>query len=51
VRVDEAGELPHFRATILDRGSLNIQDTSSRITAEVIELTNGETVFYFDKFE
>jgi len=36
---------------ILDRGCLNIQDTSIRIIPKAIELTNGETAFFFDIFE
>ena len=37
--------------TILDRGSLNPQDISTRISPKAIMLTGGDTALYFNGFE
>jgi len=48
---EKKGEPPQLIMTILDRGYLNIQDTSIRIRPQVIVLNDGDTAFFFDKLE
>jgi len=51
IRMEEIGKPPELIMTILDRGSLNLQDISTRISPKAIVLNEGDTAFFFDKFE
>jgi len=44
------GKPPQLIMTILDRGSLNIQESSIRISPKAIVLNEGEIAFFFSKF-
>ena len=51
IRIEKEGKPPEAIMTKLDKGSLNIQDNSTRIYQKAIELKHGESAFFFDKFE
>jgi len=51
VRVDEKKKDSHFRSTIVDRGSHNLQDTTTRIILKAIEVADGATAFFFNAHE
>ena len=51
VRIEEIGKPPELLMTILDRGSLNSQDISTRIRPKAIMLTGGDKALYFNGFE
>jgi len=51
IRTEKKGKTPQLIMTIMDRGCLNIQDTSIRISPKAIVLNEGETAFFFDIFE
>jgi len=46
IRMEKKGKPPQLIMTILDRGSLNLQDTSTRISPKAMKLTDGKTAFY-----
>ena len=51
IRMEEKGKPPQLIMTIFDRGSLNIQDISTRISPKATVLNEGDTAFFFDKFK
>jgi len=51
IQMEKKGKPPQLIMTILDRGSLNLQDTSTRISPKAMELKDGKTAFFFDRFE
>ena len=42
IRIEEIGKSPEVLMTILDRGILNSQDISTRISPKVVMLTDGD---------
>jgi len=51
IRLEKKGQPPQLIMAILDRGDLYSQDTSICIRPKVMELKNGETAFFFNRFE
>ena len=51
IRVEEIGKSPELLMTILDRGSLNSQDNSIRISPKAAMLTDGDVALFFNAFE
>jgi len=51
VLIEKKGRPPQLIITILDRESLNIQETSICISPKVIVLNNGKTAFFFDELD
>jgi len=51
IRIEEIGKSPELLMTILDRGILNSQDISTRISPKAIMLTEGDTALFFNEFE
>jgi len=51
IRIEKKGKPPQLIMTILDRGSLNLQDTSTCISPKAMELKDRKTAFFFDRFE
>ena len=51
IRIEEIGKSPELLITILDRGALNSQDISTRISPEAVILTDGDVAFFFNEFE
>jgi hypothetical protein len=51
IRIEEIGKPPELLMTILDRGSLNSQDISTRISPKAIMLTDGDVALFFNEFE
>ena len=51
IRVEEIGKSPELLMTILDRGSLNSQDNSIRISPKAAILTDGDVVLFLNAFE
>jgi len=51
IRIEEMGKSPELLITILDRGILNSQDISTRISPEAVILTEGDVAFFFNEFE
>jgi len=51
IRTEKIGKSPELIMAILDRGSLNSQDISTRICPKAVLLENREVAFFFNKFE
>jgi len=51
IRIEEIGKSPELLITIPNRGILNSQDISTRISPEVVILTDGDVAFFFNEFE
>ena len=51
IRIEEIGKSPELLITILDRGILNSQDISTRISPQAYILTDGDVAFFFNEFE
>ena len=51
IRTEESGKSPELLLTILDRGILNSQDTSTCICPKAILLAEREVALFFNKFE
>jgi len=51
IRIEEKGKLPKLLYTILDRGSLSLDDTSTRIRPKTVLLAGRDVALFFDKFE
>jgi len=51
IRIEEIGKPLELLMTILDRGSLNSQDITTRISPKAIMLTDGDVTLFFNEFE
>jgi len=51
IRIEEIGKSPELLMAILDRGSLNSQDISTRICPKAVLLADREVAFFFNEFE
>ena len=51
IRIEEIGKSPELLITIPNRGILNSQDISTRISPEAVILTDGDVAFFFNEFE
>ena len=51
IRIEERGKLLKLLCTIMDRGSLNLDDTSTCIRPKTMLLAGRDVAFFFDKFE
>jgi len=51
IRLEKKGQPRQLIMVILDRGDLYSQDTSTRICPKAMDLKNGETTFFFNRFE
>jgi len=51
ILIEETGKSPELLMTILDRGILNSQDTSTRISPKAVMLTDGDVPLFFNEFE
>jgi len=51
IRIEEKGKPPEFLLTILDRGSFNLQDISTRICPKAVLLADKDVALFFNKFE